>query len=145
MTRLEFVDLLVDLLLGILYRLTHLVSGLVRLVGCGVLVRLLHFFCSVFGVAPSLLCRTFGLIRNSLIGELFVADSFSKRFALPFPPPAQPCQKPDPYSLFFSLSPQMRRSFVREIFDHASGGEVVQWRTDIRSCQNHSHDRAKCS
>jgi hypothetical protein len=33
MTRLEFVDLLVDLLLGILYRLTHLVSGLVRLVG----------------------------------------------------------------------------------------------------------------
>ena len=37
MTPLEFVDPLVDLLLGVLYRLTHLVSGLVRLVGCGVL------------------------------------------------------------------------------------------------------------
>lgn len=54
MTPLEFVDLLVDLLLGILYRLTHLVSGLVRLVGCGVLVGLLHLFGSVFSVAPRL-------------------------------------------------------------------------------------------
>ena len=42
MTPLEFVDLLVDLLLGILYRLTHLVSGLVRLVGCGVLLGVKH-------------------------------------------------------------------------------------------------------
>src|ERR1019366_6845172 len=52
----ELIDLRFGLLLGILHRLTDLAPRLVRLVGCGVLVRLLHLFGSVFGVAPSLLC-----------------------------------------------------------------------------------------
>ena len=46
----------------------HLLDGLVCLVGCGVLVRLLYLLGSVFGVAPSLLCCTFGLIHNAMIG-----------------------------------------------------------------------------
>jgi hypothetical protein len=53
MALLEFVDLLVDLLLGILHRLTDLVSPLVCLVGCGVVVRLLHLFGSLFKRCPT--------------------------------------------------------------------------------------------
>jgi len=44
MPLLEFVDLLVDLLLGVLHRLTDLASRLVCLVGCGVLVRVLYLW-----------------------------------------------------------------------------------------------------
>src|ERR1035441_513484 len=66
MALLEFVDLLVSFLLGILHRLADFVPPLVRLVGGGVLVRLLHFLGSIFSTPPSLLCRTFGLIHNSI-------------------------------------------------------------------------------
>src|ERR1700677_4056964 len=79
MAILELDDLLVNLFFGVLHRLTDFVPPLVHLVGCGVLVRLLHFFGSVFSVAPSLLGRALGLIRNPLIGQFVVADSFSNR------------------------------------------------------------------
>src|ERR1700674_1745076 len=84
MTVLEFVDPLIDLLLGVLHRLTDLVPLLVCLVGCGVLVRLFYLLGSVFGIAPSLLRRTFGLVGNSLIGKFFVADRFAN-FLLDLP------------------------------------------------------------
>src|SRR5580765_4853815 len=74
----EFVDLLTGFILGVFHRLTDLVLPFVCLVGCGVLVRLLHFFGSVFSVVPSLLCRTLALIHNSLIGSFLVAESFPK-------------------------------------------------------------------
>src|ERR1035437_768748 len=77
MALLEFVDLLTGFILGVFHRLTDLVPPLVCLVGCDVLARLLHFFCRFLSVAPRLLCRTFALLHNSLIGKLFVADSFS--------------------------------------------------------------------
>ena len=50
MAVLEFVDLLVGFLLGVSHRLTDPVPPFVCLVGCGVLVRLLHFFSRVFGL-----------------------------------------------------------------------------------------------
>src|ERR1017187_3161588 len=77
MALLEFIDLLTGFILGVFHRLTDLVPPLVCLVGCDVLARLLHFFCRFLSVAPRLLCRTFALLHNSLIGKLFVADSFS--------------------------------------------------------------------
>src|ERR1039458_8204743 len=99
MALLESLDLLTGFILGILHRLTDLVPPLVCLVRCDVLARLSHFFGSVFSVAPQLpdwlVCRFRGLLP---------------RFALPFRQSAQPCRQPDPYSLFASLSPQMRLS-----------------------------------
>jgi hypothetical protein len=103
MPLLEFLDLLAGLFFGVMHRLTDRASCLVRLAGCTVLARLLDLLDGVLSVAPSLLRRIFALVGNSLIGEFVVADRFSNALLL-FQPPAQPCQKPDPYSLFFSLA-----------------------------------------
>jgi hypothetical protein len=51
MALLEFVDCLVDPLLGVLHRQIDLVPRLVCLVGCGVLVRLLYLLDGVFIIA----------------------------------------------------------------------------------------------
>src|SRR5580704_4680951 len=77
MTLLERVDLIIDLLLRVLYRLIDLVSLLVRLLGRDALARLLHLSHSIFSIAPSLSGRPGGLIHNSLIGQLFAPHGFS--------------------------------------------------------------------
>jgi hypothetical protein len=67
-------------------------------------VRLVHFLDGVFSFAPSLLCRTFGLIHYSLIWLISRFRQLLRLFASPFPLPAQPCRTTDPYSLVFSFS-----------------------------------------
>jgi hypothetical protein len=68
MTVFEFLDLALHLVLGVVDGLADFVPGSIGLVRRRLLVRLLYLLRGVFRVSPGLLCRTFCLVDESLVG-----------------------------------------------------------------------------
>src|ERR1700723_4047594 len=71
------INLVVDLVLHVLDGATDVLARLLCLVGCFVLVGMLHGFGRVFSVAPSFLGCSLGLVNDSLVSEFLIAYSFA--------------------------------------------------------------------
>src|SRR5580704_2542117 len=77
MTFLNLLDLVFQLVLGIVDRLTYVVTGPVGFFRSGLPVRLIYLVGCVLHIAPGLLYGPLGLIDDSLVGEFVVADRFA--------------------------------------------------------------------
>src|ERR1700692_608378 len=76
MTLFELVNLFIHFILGVTHRLTHFPALLIGALARFIFLRIAYLFGGVFCVSPSFLSRTFGLVNDALIGELFTANSF---------------------------------------------------------------------
>src|SRR5271155_4992684 len=77
MTFFEFVNFVVYLFFRILHGLTDSASCFICVMLCRVFMRLIHFFCRVFGIAEGFLGGAFGLIHNALVRQILIANGFT--------------------------------------------------------------------
>jgi hypothetical protein len=77
MTFFSLLDLIIQLVLGIVNRLADLRPVLGGLFLARFCVRVLNVLRGVFHIAPGLFYRAFGLIDDSLVREIIIANGFS--------------------------------------------------------------------